>query len=125
MLQTTAQNLRGFVENAILVHEHAVHIHNNQTSWYCSFEIDDNNVYPAYVKSDGAMWLTLKNDRVYSLLTHIESLGVEVSIQKGGLRESFREKYTRYSLQLPASISWQLCQALTCLVGQACNAVEG
>ena len=44
LLPTSAKNLRDFIENAINVHEHSVHVHNDQTSWYCSFEIDENNI---------------------------------------------------------------------------------
>ena len=124
MLHTTAQNLQEFVEHAILIQNHSVHISESQENWKCSFKTDGNKIHPLFVKGDKTLWVTLRNDKVYSILLTLAAMGVEVQQQSAGLRESFKEKYTRYVLGLPDNIDWRLCQALTSIIEYACESVE-
>lgn len=124
MLQTTAQNLQDFVEHAILIQNHSVHIADNRKNWKCSFKTDGNRIHPIFVKGDKALWITLRNDKVYSTLLTLATMGVEVSIQVDNRRDEFNENYSRYVLSLPDVIDWRLCQALTSLIEDACQAVE-
>jgi len=124
MLQTNAQNLQDFFEHAMLIQEHSVHISDSQKLWKCSFKTDGNRIHPLFVKDDNTLWLTLRNDKVYSLLITLATMGVNIEQQNSGLTEDFKNRYTRYVLGLPDFIDWRLCQALTSIVEDACQAVE-
>ena len=124
MLQTTAQNLQSFVEHALSIHNRKAEIIESQDNWKCSFKTQGNRTHPLFVKGDSTLWITLRNDKVYNLLVTLSTLGVDVDKQLSGLRDSFKDKYTRYILALPEDMSWRLCQTLTCIIEQSCQAVE-